>query len=443
MHTDIPHATNASPLHIVSNDGAPPTPPTTRLPVPSPAPAGDRNAADLRAHLQGAGWADKPDVCLRASRWQQANSLDDVTAAKTIGLPHILPEMFKRFRECRRPIGVGHHWPELQALTIESAAQTRFSAMVASREHADAVPPPPPPARVVPSPVITPTPTPTAKPTVKNNGKVPEEIRDLARVIDREAKVTAEHKSNRTIETAHRIEDMVTRLHVKRGTFAGMLATAAGESGKDPVNKWTARLYAYAAMLLGDKPTTTTTTTTAATTTSTRTSILSQMYAAIAREMRLPGIRPTARTRETALLVRNAAASLASPGQLTRTYKTGFAGANALGNALAQLDANSRGEAPDDKLRSKWVSRVEEYRSLITAAPATAAAPSAPKSASTPPPVKVSPAQALAPTPATSIAGRPTLLADGRLRVKVTQVIDVSPGDALWASAMAAVNATA
>lgn len=426
MHTDIPHATNASPLHIVSNDGAPPTPPTTRLPVPSPAPAGDRNAADLRAHLQGAGWADKPDVCLRASRWQQANSLDDVTAAKTIGLPHILPEMFKRFRECRRPIGVGHHWPELQALTIESAAQARFSAMVASHVPADAAPPTPS-ARVVPSPVITPTPTPTAKPTVKNNGKVPEEIRDLARVIDREAKVTAEHKSNRTIETAHRIEDMVTRLHVKRGTFAGMLATAAGESGKSPVNKWTVRLYVYAAML-GDKPTTTTTTTTAATTTSTRTSILSQMYAAIAREMRLPGIRPTARTRETALLVRNAAASLASPGQLTRTYKTGFAGANALGNALAQLDANSRGEAPDDKLRSKWVSRVEEYRSLFTAAPATAA---------------TAPAQAPAPTPATSIAGRPTLLADGRLRVKVTQVIDVSPGDALWASAMAAVNATA
>ena len=244
-------------------------------------------------------------------------------------------------------------------------------------------------------------------------------------VIDREAKVTAEHKSNRTIETAHRIEDMVTRLQVKRGTFAGMLATAAGEPGKDPVNKWTARLYAYAAMLLGDKPTTTASP-------ATRTSILSQVYAAIAREMRPPGIRPTARTRETALLVRNVAASLASPGQLTRTYKTGFAGANALGNALAQLDANSRGEAPDDKLRSKWVSRVEEYRSLITAAPATAATPSTP-----------APAQAPAPTPSTSIAGRPTLLADGRLRVKVTQVIDISPGDALWASAMAAVNATA
>lgn len=426
MHTNIPHATNASPLHIVSNDGAPPTPPTTRLPVPSPAPAGDRNAADLRAHLQGAGWADKPEVCLRASRWQQANSLDDVTAAKTIGLPHILPEMFKRFRECRRPIGVGHHWPELQALTIESAAQARFSAMIASREPADAAPPTPP-ARVVPSPVITPTPTPipTSKPVVKNDGKMPEEIRDLARVIDREAKVTAEHKSNRTIETAHRIEDMVTRLQVKRGAFAGMLAIAAGEPGKNPVNKWTARLYAYAAMLLGDKPTTTASP-------ATRTSILSQVYAAIAREMRLPGIRPTARTRETALLVRNVAASLASPGQLTRTYKTGFAGANALGNALAQLDANSRGEAPDDKLRSKWVSRVEEYRSLITAAPATAATPSTP-----------APAQAPAPTPATSIAGRPTLLADGRLRVKVTQVIDISPGDALWASAMAAVNATA
>ena len=418
MHTDIPHATNASPLHIVSNDGAPPTPPTTRLPVPSPAPAGDRNAADLRAHLQGAGWADKPGVCLRASRWQQANSLDDVTAAKTIGLPHILPEMFKRFRECRRPIGVGHHWPELQALTIESAAQARFSAMVASRELVNAASSTPS-ARVAPSSVVTPT----AKPTVKNDGKVPEEIRDLARVIDREAKVTAEHKSNRTIETAHRIEDMVTRLQVKRGAFAGMLATAAGEPGKNPVNKWTARLYAYAAMLLGDKPPTTTTTT--------RTSILSQVHAAIAREMRPPGIRPTARTRETALLVRNAAASLASPGQLTRTYKTGFAGANALGNALAQLDANSRGEAPDDKLRSKWVSRVEEYRSLITAAPATAATPSTP-----------APAQAPAPTPATAIAGRSTLLADGRLRVKVTQMIDVSPGDALWASAMAAVNAT-
>ena len=58
-----------APLHIVSSDGAPPTVPSTRVPLPSPAPAADRDAADLRAHLQSAGWAADAAVCYRMLKW--------------------------------------------------------------------------------------------------------------------------------------------------------------------------------------------------------------------------------------------------------------------------------------------------------------------------------------------------------------------------------------
>ena len=131
--TQSPTTSTSTPpaLHIVSADGAPPTTPSTRVPTPSPAPAADRAASDLRGHLGGARWAETPVTCVRAMRWQQENGLDDVTAAKTIGLPHITADTFRRFREFRRPFGVGHHWPEFARAVVEAETQVRVSAALA------------------------------------------------------------------------------------------------------------------------------------------------------------------------------------------------------------------------------------------------------------------------------------------------------------------------
>jgi len=430
--TDQSHMTppTSAPLHIVSTDGAPPTIPATRVPSPSPAPAGDRDAADLRGHLRSAGWAADPAICYRMLKWQKANNLDDVTAARTIGLPHINHEVFARLRENRKPIGVGTHWPALQELVVQAAAQARFDAMVA-------VATPTSPQMSVQAQAL-PVSAPVSKAETIERDIERESMQALARLVERES-VRDQHtnRTRRTQETAQLIVDAVVKLKISKWKLARMLASVYSTSPTVAmVGRWDARLRLYDRITAPvaatpSKPTLIKTNDAIA-------SAVARMLPIIVSEL------ASSRTSATAVAIRAVATKLATRVQLARSYKSTFAGARSLANQLAQIDANSRGQMPDEKLREVWAWRVDAYLPLVLAL-------DAPKSSS------AAPAIVAAPAPLASrgsvivdderIIGRPVLLADGRLSVKVSRTVSVetkiSVGDPLWAAAMAAVNANA
>lgn len=144
-------------------------------------------------------------------------------------------------------------------------------------------------------------------------------------------------------------------------------------------------------------------------------------------------------------MVRDLTAARAKPDQLRWTYKVSFPGSAQLANELAQIDANSRGEAPDAKLRRRWAWRVDAYKSLIDGLQAVDAVPNTRPAAKVTAAVPAAvPATATTTTSALTLrlVGRPKLLADGRLEVRVTETRTIAAGDPLWSAAMAAVNAS-
>ena len=439
-----------APLHIVSSDGAPPTVPSTRVPLPSPAPAADRDAADLRAHLQSAGWAADAAVCYRMLKWQRANNLDDVTAARTIGLPHIGHEVFARLRENRKPIGVGAHWPALQELVVQAAAQARFDAMVAVRPDAA---PATEPVAATPAPAARPatrSPSTTAAacpvaPPVAVQASAPD-IVALARIIESESTRDADNRSTRTRATAQLIAGVMTELKITKWMLARKLASIGGaQPNATMIRRWDQRLRLYERIT--GMPTST---------------LAVSAREAVAASLPVLAVSITdeighKRTASTARRILAAATALATPQQIERSYKRTFAGARSLANLLAQLDANARGQAPDDKLLEVWAWRIDAYLPLIRSLDkATKPAPARPASAPVEP-VALAATTSPSSAPAGSrgsvtvdderIIGRPVLLADGRLRVTVARTVRVetkiSFSDPLWAAAMVAVNANA
>lgn len=433
--------TSPAPLHIVSTDGAPPTVPSTRVPHPSPAPAGDRDAADLRGHLRSAGWAADPAICYRMLKWQKANNLDDVTAARTIGLPHIGHEVFARLRENRKPIGVGAHWPALQELVIQAAAQARFDAMVAVRPDTAPVTEPAVAAR------STALDLPISVPVVQQDGPA---LIVLARLVERESTRDANNRTTRTRETGQMIADARAKLGLSTWKLARMLASVGASTSPDTaeVGRWDQRLRLYERLMA--KPSSVSSHTSHATTSDASAAVaasLPALVASIVAEIGHNGTKNNKRTEATARRIRAAATAVATSFQLGRSYKRTFAGARSLANLLAQVDANARGQAPDDKLLEVWAWRVDAYLPLILALDVKPQP--APVSAS---PVTAAPAKStrLGPrgkitTDDERIDGRPVLLADGRLSVTVVRTVRVetkiSFADPLWAAAIAAVNA--
>jgi hypothetical protein len=409
----------SAPLHIVSSDGAPPTIPSTRVPLPSPAPAGDRDAADLRGHLQSAGWAADAATCYRMLKWQRANNLDDITAARTISLPHIGHEVFARLRENRKPIGVGSHWPALQELVVQAAAQARFDAMVAV---CPAVPPAP--AEVLPTPAPA-VPTPKAGP----------DIAALARRVESESTRDSDRRTTRTRETAQLIYETLTKLQISNWKLARMLASVGSNTSPTvaTVGRWDQRLRLYERIAT---PAAAPVKNTAPVKTANVTSSMMQII--------VDELGPKGRTLATAAMIRTAAKKLATRAQLERSYKSTFAGARSLANQLAQIDANARGQTPDEKLRETWAWRIDAYLPLVLAldTPSPVASTSAPSSSPAP-----SSSRGSVVVDEERIIGRPVLLADGCLRVTVARTVRVetkiSFSDPLWAAAMAAVNASA
>lgn len=447
-----------APLHIVSSDGAPPTVPSTRVPLPSPAPAADRDAADLRAHLQSAGWAADAAVCYRMLKWQRANNLDDVTAARTIGLPHIGHEVFARLRENRKPIGVGAHWPALQELVVQAAAQARFDAMVAVRpDAAPATEPvaatPAPAARAATrSPSTTAAACPVAPP-VTVQASAPD-IVALARIIESESTRDADNRSTRTRATAQLVAGAMIELKITKWMLARKLASVGGaQPNATMIRRWDQRLRLY------ERITGTPTSTLAVSAREAVDACLPALAASIVDELGHKGDGNHKRTAATARRIRAGATALATPQQIERSYKRTFAGARSLANLLAHLDANARGQAPDDKLLEVWSRRVDAYLPLIRSLDkATKPAPARPASAPVEP---VASAATTTTSPSSApagsrgsvtvdderIIGRPVLLADGRLRVTVARTVrieaKISFSDPLWAAAMVAVNANA
>lgn len=449
-----------APLHIVSSDGAPPTVPSTRVPLPSPAPAADRDAADLRAHLQSAGWAADAAVCYRMLKWQRANNLDDVTAARTIGLPHIGHEVFVRLRENRKPIGVGAHWPALQELVVQAAAQARFDAMVAVRpDAAPATEPvaatPAPAARLAtrsPSTATAAAACPVAPP-VTVQASAPD-IVALARIIESESTRDADNRSTRTRATAQLVAGAMTELKITKWTLARKLASIGGVlPDATMIRRWDQRLRLY------ERITGTPTSTLAVSAREAVDACLPALAASIIDELGHKGDGNHKRTAATARRIRAGATALATPQQIERSYKRTFAGARSLATQLAHLDANARGQAPDHKLLEAWAWRIDAYLPLIRSLDkATKPIPVRPASAPVEP---VASAAATTTSPSSApagsrgsvtvdderIIGRPVLLADGRLRVTVARTVRVetkiSFSDPLWAAAMVAVNANA
>ena len=448
-----------APLHIVSSDGAPPTVPSTRVPLPSPAPAADRDAADLRAHLQSAGWAADAAVCYRMLKWQRANNLDDVTAARTIGLPHIGHEVFARLRENRKPIGVGAHWPALQELVVQAAAQARFDAMVAVRPDAA---PATEPVAATPAPAARPatrSPSATAAaacpvaPPVTVQASGPD-IVALARIIESESTRDADNRSTRTRATAQLVAGAMIELKITKWMLARKLASVGGaQPNATMIRRWDQRLRLY------ERITGTPTSTLAVSAREAIDACLPALAASIVDELGHKGDGNHKRTAATARRIRAGATALATPQQIERSYKRTFAGARSLANLLAQLDANARGQAPDHKLLEAWAWRIDAYLPLIRSLDkATKPAPARPAaSVAVPAGPVASAATTSTPVPAGTrgsvtvdderIIGRPVLLADGRLRVTVARTVRVetkiSFSDPLWAAAMVAVNANA
>ena len=450
-----------APLHIVSSDGAPPTVPSTRVPPPSPAPAADRDAADLRAHLQSAGWAADAAVCYRMLKWQRANNLDDVTAARTIGLPHIGHEVFARLRENRKPIGVGAHWPALQELVVQAAAQARFDAMVAVRPDAT---PATEPVAVIPAPaarLATRSPSTVAAaaaacpvaPSVAVQTSGPDIVK-LARIIESESTRDADNRSTRTRATAQLVAGAMTELKITKWMLARKLASIGGaQPDATMIRRWDQRLRLY------ERITGTPTSTLAVSAREVVDACLPALAASITDELGHRGDGNHKRTASTARRILAAATALATPQQIERSYKRTFAGARSLANLLAHLDANARGQAPDLKLLEAWAWRIDAYLPLIRSLDkATKPIPARPASAPVEP---VASAAATTTSPSSApagsrgsvtvdderIIGRPVLLADGRLRVTVARTVRVetkiSFSDPLWAAAMVAVNANA
>ena len=448
-----------APLHIVSSDGAPPTVPSTRVPLPSPAPAADRDAADLRAHLQSAGWAADAAVCYRMLKWQRANNYDDVTAARTIGLPHIGHEVFARLRENRKPIGVGAHWPALQELVVQAAAQARFDAMVAVRPDATpatepvAATPAPAARPATRSPSTTAVACPVAPPVaVQTSGP---DIVALARIIDSESTRDADNRSTRTRATAQLVAGAMTELKITKWMLARKLASIGGaQPNATMIRRWDQRLRLY------ERTMGTPTSPLAVSAREAVDACLPALAASIIDELGHKGDGNHKRTAATARRIRAGATALATPQQIERSYKRTFAGARSLATQLAHLDANARGQAPDHKLLEAWAWRIDAYLPLIRSLDkATKPAPARPAAAVAAPVEPVALAATSSPTPAPAgsrgsvtvdderIIGRPVLLADGRLRVMVARTVRVetkiSFSDPLWAAAMVAVNANA
>lgn len=434
--------TSPAPLHIVSTDGAPPTVPSTRVPHPSPAPAGDRDAADLRGHLRSAGWAADPAICYRMLKWQKTNNLDDVTAARTIGLPHIGHEVFARLRENRKPIGVGAHWPALQELVIQAAAQARFDAMVAVRPDATPATEPAVAARSTSSDL------PISVPVVQQDGPA---LIVLARLVERESTRDADNRTTRTRETGQMIADARAKLKLSTWKLARMLAsvdTSTPPPDTAEVGRWDQRLRLYERLMA--KPSSVSSHTSHTTTSDASTAVaasLPALVASITAEIGHKGTGNNKRTEATAQRIRVAATTIATPFQLGRSYKRTFAGARSLANLLAQADANARGQAPDDKLLEVWGWRVDAYLPLILALdakPQPAPVSASPVTAAPAKPTHLGPRGKIT-TDDERIDGRPVLLADGRLSVTVVRTVRVetkiSFADPLWAAAIAAVNA--
>jgi len=545
--TQSPTTSTSTPpaLHIVSADGAPPTTPSTRVPTPSPAPAADREVADLRGHLAGPKWAETPATCVRAMRWQLRHGLDDVTAARTVGLPHITADSFRRFREHRRPFGVGHHWPEFTQFVIETETQMRVSAALALQPAAPtpitsavvvATPATPTTPAVVATPqraiapidlamlasdligfgrsrtsidrntahrvavaqreyklttsglaralckaakqgnvkswdsrlrgyrqafpelfstsqlplpsTLVPAPLPAQVPAPVAAKQAPDELKALVKIIALESKINlTTRRSCRTPETSMLIAAAATKHKTQsRNELAGLLVIAAGESS-DPkaIGRWNSRLVDYERILRDGTPKPPASAPAPA---PAPVVAAPSVLASTTSQVTLAGLRDTIaaecanqrRTSETAKVVRDLATARAKPDQLQWTYKVSFPGSAQLANELAQVDANSRGEAPDAKLRRRWAWRVDAYKSLIDGLPADAVP-------NTRPAAKVTAAVPATATTTTSaltlrLVGRPKLLADGRLEVRVTETRTIAAGDPLWSAAMAAVNAS-
>jgi hypothetical protein len=435
------------------------------VPLPSPAPAADRDAADLRAHLQSAGWAADAAVCYRMLKWQRANNLDDVTAARTIGLPHIGHEVFARLRENRKPIGVGAHWPALQELVVQAAAQARFDAMVAVRPDAA---PATEPVAATSAPAARPTtrsPSTTTvvaaaaaacpvAPSVAVQTSSPDIVK-LARIIESESTRDADNRSTRTRATAQLVAGAMTELKISKWTLARKLASVGGaQPDATTIRRWDQRLRLY------ERTMGTPTSTLAVSAREAVDACLPALAASITDELGHKGDGNHKRTAATARRIRAGATALATPQQIERSYKRTFAGARSLATQLAHLDANARGQAPDHKLLEAWAWRIDAYLPLIRSLDkATKPAPARPAAAVAAPVEPVASAATSSPTPAPAgsrgsvtvdderIVGRPVLLADGRLRVTVARTVRVetkiSFSDPLWAAAMVAVNANA
>lgn len=151
------------------------------------------------------------------------------------------------------------------------------------------------------------------------------------------------------------------------------------------------------------------------------------------------------KTAKTGKAIMTLAAKYAAHNTFTPSNRRGLPGLYTLAHALA---ANENPRSLDiHRDACRWYGRltayaptfvVEQTRSRTRAQRIRAAQPAAaPVQSQLPAPV-----QPPAP-PATvdpQIVGRPRLLADGKLEVKITATMVVSPGDLLWTDALAAVN---
>lgn len=157
------------------------------------------------------------------------------------------------------------------------------------------------------------------------------------------------------------------------------------------------------------------------------------------------------KTAKTGKAIMTLAAKYAAHNTFTPSNRRGLPGLYTLAHALASNESPRSLDIHRDACR--WYGRLTAYaptfvveqtraqaQARTRAQRIRAAQPAAaPVQSQLPAPVPVQPPA----TPTTvdpQIVGRPRLLADGKLEVKVTATMVVSPGDLLWTDALAAVN---
>ncbi len=149
------------------------------------------------------------------------------------------------------------------------------------------------------------------------------------------------------------------------------------------------------------------------------------------------------KTAKTGKAIMTLAAKYAAHNTFTPSNRRGLPGLYTLAHALASSESPRSLDIHRDACR--WYGRltayaptfvVEQTRSRTRAQRIRAAQP---VQSQLPAPVPVQPPAAPT-TVDPQIVGRPRLLADGKLEVKITATMVVSPGDLLWTDALAAVN---